>query len=260
MSATDHAATTESQAPGLSFAELTARVPPIHTSRSTTYRIHPRLAAFLDAQIQPSFVTLETGSGLSTLVILRKGVAKHIAIAPDGDEFQAIREFCAENGIATGEFQSLAMRSQDYLPRASLDPLNLVLVDGDHSFPVPFIDWYYTADALVVGGVMVIDDIQLITGRLLADFMDADPKWERILYEERRFAVFRKLSHPVHSGRWDEQPYVAASNPVEYVSVSRRVSIHPAVGALMILYGYLPAPVQATYRALRRLARRAARR
>ena len=90
--------------------------------------------------------------------------------------------------------------------------------------------------------------------------MDADPKWERILHEERRFAVFRKLSHPVHCGRWDEQPYVAASNPVEYVSVSRRVSIHPAVGALMTLYGYLPSPVQATYRGLRRLARRATRR
>ena len=196
---------------GPSLNELLTRTPRVHAGRSITWGIHHALARFLDDHVRPDFVTLETGSGLSTLVILRKGIARHIAVAPAPDEFDAIREFCGSNGISTAHLETVAARSEDYLPRAPLPMLNLVLVDGDHAFPLPFIDWYYTADHLAVGGVMVIDDIQLVTGRLLADFMDADPKWERVLYEPLRFAAFRKLSHPIHSGTWTDQPYVTLS-------------------------------------------------
>jgi hypothetical protein len=126
-----------------------------------------------------------------------------------------------------------------------------MLVDGDHAFPLPFIDWYYTADHLAVGGFMVIDDIQLITGRLLADFMDADPKWERVLYEPTRFAVFRKLSHPVHSGTWIDQPYITLSNPVGSVTIKRHVEYNPPPRILQAVYSRMPASVQAYYRRFR---------
>jgi methyltransferase family protein len=242
----------------LSRVELRSRIPKIHQGRSTTWAIHPRLADFLDEYVEPSFVTLETGSGYSTLVILRKGVARHIAIAPDDDEFQAIRAFCASNDLPTASLETVAARSQEWLPVASLPELNLVLVDGDHAFPVPFIDWYYTADRLVVGGVMIVDDIQLVTGRLLADFMDADPKWERVLYEERRFAVFRKLKHPIHEGGWTLQPYVVDSHPVQYIDI---VPAAPprrpgrVNKALVGFYAHLPHSVQALYRRVRSVLR-----
>ena len=47
--------------------------------------------------------------------------------------------------------ETVVSRSQDYLPTAELLALDLVLIDGDWSFPVPFIDWYYTPDKLKVG-------------------------------------------------------------------------------------------------------------
>ena len=218
------------------------------------------LAKFLDDYVEPAHVTLETGSGFSTLVILRKGVARHIAVAPEPDEFAVIREYSAENGISTETLEAVAMNSQQYLPAADVPRLDLVLIDGDHAFPSPFIDWYYTADRLAVGGLMIVDDIQLVTGRLLADFMDADPKWDRVLYEPSRFAVFRKVQHPIHEGRWFEQPYVADSNPVQQVTVLRAVpdlpEPSPGHPVLISIYAHLPSSVQAVYRSLRRLYRR----
>lgn len=242
----------------LSLAELSSRVPKLHQGRSITWAIHSRLAAFLDEQVAPGFVTLETGSGYSTLVILRKGGLRHIAIAPDADEFRAIRDFCASNEIPTGSLEAVAAPSQEWLPGAQLPALNLVLVDGDHAFPIPFIDWYYTADKLVLGGFMIVDDIQLVTGRLLADFMEADPNWERVLYEEGRFAVFRKLKHPVHGPGWWTQPYVVDSNPVHRIHVARTVPPGPVSKntRLAAIYARLPHRAQALYRRLRSVLRK----
>ena len=53
----------------------------------------------------------------------------------------------------------------------------LVLIDGSHSFPSPFIDWYYTAFRLRVGGFLVVDDTQLWTGHVLKRFLEAEPDW-----------------------------------------------------------------------------------
>jgi predicted O-methyltransferase YrrM len=239
----------------LSLAELISNPPRIHNARARTYGIDPRLARFLDEHVERNFVTLETGAGLSTLVILRKGIARHIAIAPAPDEFAAIREFCAENDIPTTGFDPITAGSQDCLPITPLPALNIVLIDGDHAFPVPFLDWYYTADHLLVGGLMIVDDIQLVTGRLLADFMEADPKWERVLYEEARFAVFRKLEHPIHTGRWEHQPFVATSVPVKSVRIVQHVERAPIPPVLAAIYSRLPSRAQALYRRLREVLR-----
>jgi predicted O-methyltransferase YrrM len=244
--------------PRVSFTDLLTHKPFIHGGRSITWHIHPALATFLDDYVQPAHVTLETGSGFRTLVILRKGVARHIAIAPEPDEFAVIREYSAENGVSTEILEAVAMNSQQYLPVAELPLFDLVLIDGDHAFPSPFIDWYYTADRLAIGGLMIVDDIQLITGRLLTDFMDADPKWDRVLYEPSRGA-YRKVRHPIHEGHWPKQPYVADSNPVQDVTIVRAVSdlpeasrVHPV---LLNIYARLPSPVQGSYRTLRHLYR-----
>ena len=244
----------------IAFADLVSQKLLIHNARSITWHIHSVLARFLDDYVEPAHVTLETGSGLSTLVILRKGVARHIAVAPAADEFVVIREYSEQNGISTAALEAVTANSQEYLPIADLPPLDLVLIDGDHAFPSPFIDWYYTADRLAIGGLMIVDDIQLVTGRLLADFMDADPKWDRVLYEPSRFAVYRKIGHPIHDGLWLKQPYVADSNPVHEVTIVRATADLPGTGrpvyvALRSIYARLPSTMQALYRRVRRLYR-----
>jgi methyltransferase family protein len=201
---------------------LRARLP-IHGETRTLFGIHEDLARLLDAQLRPEHVTLETGAGRSTLVILRRGVRRHIAIQPDPVEFEGIREYCLGCGIATEALEAVAARSQDYFPSAHLPDLDLVLIDGDHSFPAPFLDWYFTAERLRVGGLMAVDDTDILTGTFLADFMGADLKWEEICrHHSGRFAVYRKAAHPIHEDHWGFQPFLKDSYPVRRLRAVRR--------------------------------------
>ena len=168
----------------------------------------------------PSAVTLETGAGLSTLVILRRGVARHISVTPYPNEHEAIRTYCASVGIATDRWQAVPSSSLDWLPTATLPPLDLVLIDGAHAFPAPFVDWCYTSESLKIGGLMIVDDLQLVTPRILADFMRADQRWAEVR-RDHRFAVYRKLVHPLRDERdWLAQEWIVRSNPVAAVRSS----------------------------------------
>lgn len=230
--------------------------PPILHVGGTTWGISPRLARFLDAQVAPRATTLETGAGLSTIVILRRGVARHIAITPYGDtEFKAIKAYCAEVGIDTEALQEISGSSLDYLPSAALPALDLVLIDGAHAFPVPFVDWCYTVEALAIGGLMIVDDLQLATGRILADFMRADQKWDEVL-RDQRFGVYRKLAHPIRDVRdWLAQAYLVESSPVAAVRVIRAGAVRRLL-ALATRACTEPALIIETLRALRRRTRR----
>jgi predicted O-methyltransferase YrrM len=211
----------------ISLDEVVARPPIVHGG-TTTWGISASLARFLDAQLTPEALTLETGAGLSTIVILRRGVARHISVTPYAAEFGAIREYCPSVGIDLKPLVAVVAGSAEYLPSASLPALDLVLIDGAHAFPTPFLDWYYTVEALKVGGLVVVDDLQLATGRILADFMRADEKWQEV-YRDQRWAAYRKLVHPIRDERdWLGQAYLARSSPVAAVRIVRAGPIRRA--------------------------------
>jgi hypothetical protein len=204
----------------ITLDEIVARPPIVHGGRAT-YGISPALCRFLDDTLTPNTATLETGAGLSTIVMLRRKPAHVISVTPYAAEFEAIRTYCAGVGIVTGGWQPVTASSLDWLPSATLPPLDLVLIDGAHAFPAPFVDWCYTAESLKVGGLMVVDDLQLVTPRILADFMRADQRWDEVR-RDYRFAVYRKRVHPLSDERdWLAQAWVADSNPVAAVRVVR---------------------------------------
>jgi predicted O-methyltransferase YrrM len=203
----------------------------VHGGRAT-YGVSLPLARFLDASLSPQAVTLETGTGLSTVVILRRGVARHISVTPYANEFEVVRTYCGQVGIPTGAWQAVAESSLQWLPAAKLPALDLVLIDGAHAFPAPFVDWCYTAGSLKVGGLMVVDDLQLVTARILADFMRADQRWDEVR-RDQRFAVYRKRVHPLTDERdWQAQAWVADTSPVAAVRVVRAGPLRRLLGLL----------------------------
>jgi predicted O-methyltransferase YrrM len=152
--------------------------------------------------------TLETGAGLSTLAFALAG-AEHVCITPAASEPERLRAYAGERGIAFDRVRFETAPSERVLPALDPGPLDLVLIDGSHSFPQSFIDWHYTHPYLKVGGHVVVDDTQVWTGRVLRDFLRAEPEWEVAREWFGRAVAFRKVAETDPDKLWLDQPLVA---------------------------------------------------
>jgi len=85
----------------------------------------------------------------------------------------------------------------------------VVLIDGGHAFPIPFIDWFYTNRWLKKDGILIIDDIGLRTVNVLYTFLIKQPEW-KITKIIRKTAFFQKTSQRDLDDSWDywqSQPF-----------------------------------------------------
>jgi hypothetical protein len=189
-----------------SLRRLLRDVPALHGTR--TEALMPPVLAYITATVRPTDRTIETGAGHSTIAFARAG-AEHTCIVPAATEIEAIRRFCATHGVGLGRVVFHVSRSEDVLPRLDLGPLDFALIDGSHSFPQVFIDWFYLARPLRVGGTLIVDDTQLWTGRVLREFLSAEPGWRLRATFAGRTAIFSKTADADPGRNWTEQPYVA---------------------------------------------------
>src|SRR5580765_8772897 len=111
-----------------------------HLGQPAYWAIGEDVARLIDREVASGNKTLETGAGLSTIMFGIKGT-RHTCIVPDPALVDRILEFCKGAGISTDNMSFEIGLSQDVLPRLSLSDLDLVLIDGAHAFPIPFIDW-----------------------------------------------------------------------------------------------------------------------
>jgi hypothetical protein len=153
--------------------------------------------------------TLETGAGYSTIAFALMG-AEHTAVSPFALEHERIVAWCDERGVPTDRLTFVAERSQDALGRLGDAPLDFALVDGDHAFPIPFIDFYYAAVRLRPGGVLLVDDTHIKTGAILRDFLGSEKgRWRPLRQFASAVAFERGEGDLVDAGGWLTQPYCA---------------------------------------------------
>lgn len=157
---------------------------------------------------------METGAGLSTVAFALLG-ANHMCITPEEDEIARILIYCHRHGIDLDEVEFINDRSDAALPGLQTRELDLVLIDGNHAFPTPFIDYHYASQHLRVGGHLIVDDVQLWTGRVLRDFLVDEPEWQLHREFARRASCFTKVDAGGHSKWWGEQPYVRRRSTVD---------------------------------------------
>ena len=162
---------------------------------------------WLAGNLRPGQRTLETGSGYSTVIFAAAGTS-HQAISPIAEHHGRIKDWCSGQGVDASGVEFIAAKSQDVLPNLPSKTLDLVLIDGAHAFPFPFIDFYYTAVRLTSGGVLIVDDIDIITGRILCDFLSAETGRWREIGRSGKSAIFEKLTDElIVPGDWPSQPY-----------------------------------------------------
>jgi len=151
--------------------------------------------------------TLETGYGLTT-VLMTMLVNNHCSIAPDEPGYQRILAYCTKQNISVKGLRYYADCSEKILPTLNIEDesLDMVLIDGGHGFPVPFVDYMYTFKKVSIGGHLIIDDMQLVTGLLLKDVLIESPEWSLTAFFGRTCA-FKKIHH-TESRNWTGQPYL----------------------------------------------------
>lgn len=182
--------------------------------------------------------TLETGCGYST-VIFAAVHAQHLSISPFAVEHDRIRKFCEEHAVPLDRVSFLEGFSQDELPNLRPDPLDFVLIDGSHAFPIPFIDWYYACLGLRVGGLLMVDDTHIRTGEILRDFLEAENDRWRLVTELPSLALFRRIGEPLlPPWDWPGQPYLAkprrvrGMGPTRWQELRMRVRIRTRIRAV----------------------------
>jgi hypothetical protein len=171
------------------------------------YGIGSDVASFIAQHVDASSKSLEIGSGLSTL-IFAVSQCIHVCVTPNQTEVDGIRAYADRKGINVNRINFVIAASDKYLPTAEINDLDLVFIDGKHAFPWPIVDWFYTADRLKQGGVMILDDTHMISGSILVDFMKTDPRWELLADFNSKTVVFKKMVASVHDVAWHMQPYI----------------------------------------------------
>jgi hypothetical protein len=186
--------------------QLLADKPVIHGD--ITHGLIPEAIEHIGRTVKPGDRTAETGAGHSTIAFALTG-ATHTCIVPDPDEIAAIKRYCEAEGISLDRVTFHADVSERVLPAIGLEELDLALLDGSHSFPQVFIDFFFMGSPLKPGGTLVVDDIHLWTGRVLRDFLVEEPGWDQVAELRGRTAVFLKTDAWDPNAVWYDQPYVA---------------------------------------------------
>jgi predicted O-methyltransferase YrrM len=176
------------------------------SSGLTCYGIGRQVLEFIAHTVTPNSRTLETGAGCSTLVFAILS-DKHTAITPSEREIQRIRAYAESNAICLKSVEFIAQPSERYLPLCDKTDLDLVLLDGKHAFPWPIVDWFYTADRLRKGGILLLDDAQLKPVAVLAEFLAVESAWELIQNFSGKTLAFRKIRDFVLDVAWHMQPW-----------------------------------------------------
>ena len=184
----------------------------------SAWRTSRRCYEFLAGAVTPGARTLETGAGLSTILFAAWGCV-HTAVVPIPEEATVLQEYCKTRGINTEHLSFDLRGSEQALPEHYGDgPLDLVMLDGAHAFPLPIIDWFYGAGRLRSGGIAVFDDVPLPAVRSFLDgYLELDPRWE-LVDGTRKWRAYRRLSEGSLAEHESEQAFFRGPLP----SVSQR--------------------------------------
>jgi methyltransferase family protein len=173
-------------------ARFKAEPPSLHATGEVCGGLHWAALEWLERTVQPGWATIETGAGLSTLVLAARG-AIHESVTPSQDETDRIRTEAQHLGISLEHVRFRIGSSHEELPRWEPRPLDLALLDGAHGFPYPILDWWYVAPHLKPGGYLLLDDAYMDAVGKLVDFLQSRPAWRVEGAVGYRTLVVRKL-------------------------------------------------------------------
>ncbi len=179
-------------------------------------RRFPRASAALPADslaavhrlLSPEQSTIEIGGGQST-VVFASTVARHVCVNPDRTANELVREFLERHGIWRDNVEFLGESSDTALPGLEAPGgFDVALMDGNHSFPFPMLDWHFIDRHLHRGSTLIVDNVEINAVRILTEYLDGEPAYRLIerVRESHRYDcyIYEKVRDRVVSG-WNAQ-------------------------------------------------------
>lgn len=164
----------------------------IHKSGAIPWDASDATLNYLMNFLHPGMYSCETGAGKTSIIFAKSG-SNHWAITPSDSEVENIKSISKSNNIDLSKTHFIIGFSQDIVPNLEFpEKLDILLIDGGHGFPIPQIDFSYLARHLKIGGKLLIDDIDIWTGKILVDFLKSEPSWKFETCLRNRTAVFIK--------------------------------------------------------------------
>jgi hypothetical protein len=200
--------------PQLTLQELISTRPSLHRygdGRVANWGVSESVLRFIADNAKPGMRTIETGAGLSTVAFTLSG-AEHHAVFPEPYLLETVPEYLDQHGVARNNLHFHNGPSQDVLPGLDLDGFDMALIDGEHAFPLPFLDWYYLAKRMKPGALLIIDDTQIWTGAVLRTFLACEPEW-RLVKEVYGTVMFR-MEAPWVEKWWAKQTYTVLHSQI----------------------------------------------
>jgi hypothetical protein len=179
--------------------------PLVHRGGTCVWDLGEDVLRYIDDTLKPGAKTLETGAGMSTILFAARS-SDHTCIVPSEQEIDLIRGYGLRKNISLDHVHFIAGYSQNVLPTLVRENLDLVLIDGGHGYPIPAIDWFYTAPMLKSGGVVIIDDVHLWTGLELKRFLADEDAWE-LVRDFGKSTAYAKVGNE-YAREWTFQPYI----------------------------------------------------
>ena len=145
----------------------------------------------------PFQCSAETGCGGST-ILLSHASTHHIAFALEGTG-RTITELREHSDLRVENVVFVEGETKDTVPGYRFEaPVDLVLLDGPHAYPMPQIEFAYLFPQIKLGGWLVLDDIQIPSVYELFRFLKTE---SFVIIEEVvvRTAFFRRVE-AVESG------------------------------------------------------------
>lgn len=136
--------------------------------------------------------------------------AEHTCIAADTNEVDRLITYLDQHSIDRTRLTVRIGSSHAILPTlVDQGEFDLVLIDGCHGWPMAIVDWFYTARRLRVGGVVVLDDIDLRSVNMgLKQYLRRDPRWSRLERKPTWVAYRKTASCDDDPEEWTEQPFL----------------------------------------------------
>jgi hypothetical protein len=156
---------------------------------------------------------VETGAGLSTLAFLTRKPASLQTFAIEPDLIDRVKQEADRRAIDLAPVNFHIGPSEVLLPKFALDKdpfVTFAFIDGGHGFTTVWCDFTYINYMMKEGGVLAVDDTQLLSCQTLALYLRSSPNFTTL--DKGKTWIFRKTSSVRLEPDFGASPYILSGS------------------------------------------------